>query len=130
MSAGVSQNAERPVLQPGPDHPITVTPAQSRIVVKAGDQVIAESTSALTLRESTYPPAYYIPAADLTAELTGPTSTTSYCPYKGDCSYFTLATQDGEIADVAWSYQRPYQAVAEIAGYLAFYPNKVSITVD
>ncbi len=130
MNVSASQNADRPVLEPGPDHPITITPTRSRVVVKAGGQVIAESTGALTLQESNYPPAYYVPAADVTAELTGPTSTTSYCPYKGDCSYFTVATGDGEITDVAWSYQQPYQPVAPIAGYLAFYPSKVSITVD
>jgi uncharacterized protein (DUF427 family) len=124
-----ASEAERPVLQPGPDHPITITPTSSRVVVKVGDQVIADSASALTLQESNYPPAQYIPAADVTG-MTGPTSTTSYCPYKGDCSYFSVATSDGEITDVAWSYQEPYAPVAEIAGYLAFYPNKVTITVD
>lgn len=127
MSASAA--AERPVLEPGPDHPITITPTSSRVVVKAGDQVIADSTSALTLQESNYPAAQYIPAADVT-RLTGPTSTTSYCPYKGDCSYFSVTTDGGEITDVAWSYQTPYRSVASIAGYLAFYPNKVTITVD
>ncbi len=126
----VSASAERPVLEPGPDHPITITATPSRVVVKAGDQVVADSTGALTLQESNYPPAYYIPTTDLTVELTGPTGTTSYCPYKGDCSYFSVSTGDGEITDVAWSYQQPYQPVAPIAGYLAFYPNKVTITVD
>ena len=122
--------AERPVLEPGPDHPITITPTASRVVVKVGDQVIADSTHALTLQESTYPGVQYIPAADVQAELTGPTSTTSYCPYKGDCSYFSAATDGGEITDIAWSYQQPFAPVAEIAGYLAFYPNKVTVTVD
>jgi uncharacterized protein (DUF427 family) len=121
--------ASRPVLQPGPDHPITITPTGSRVVVKAGDEVVAESDGALTLREANYPPVQYVPAADVKADLAGPTGTASYCPYKGDCSYYSVTTPDGEIADVAWSYAEPYEAVAEIAGYLAFYPNKVTITV-
>jgi uncharacterized protein (DUF427 family) len=121
--------ASRPVLQPGPDHPITITPTGSRVVVKAGDEVVAESDGALTLREANYPPVQYVPAADVKTDLAGPTGTVSYCPYKGDCSYYSVTTPDGEIADVAWSYAEPYEAVAEIAGYLAFYPNKVTITV-
>lgn len=124
-----SPAAERPVLEPGPDHPITITPTASRVVVKVGDEVIADSANALTLQESNYPGAQYIPVADVTAPLTGPTGTSSYCPYKGDCSYFSITTGDGEITDVAWSYQQPYPSVAEIAGYLAFYPNKVTISV-
>jgi uncharacterized protein (DUF427 family) len=121
--------ASRLVLQPGPGHPITIRPTGARVVVKAGDQVVAESDGALTLREASYPPVQYVPVADVQADLTGPTSTVTYCPYKGDCSYYSVTTADGEIADVAWFYREPYEAVAEIAGYLAFYPNKVTITV-
>lgn len=119
----------RPVLQPSVDHPITISPTEAKVVVRVGDKVVAESTSALTLQESTYPAVQYIPVADVTSELTGPTPTTSYCPYKGDASYYSLATAGGEIADAVWTYQEPYPAVAEIAGHVAFYPNKVTISV-
>jgi uncharacterized protein (DUF427 family) len=119
----------RPVLQPSADHPITISPTEAKVVVRVGDQVVAESTSALTLQEANYPPVQYVPVADVTSELTGPTATASYCPFKGDASYYSLATADGEIADAVWSYQHPYQAVAEIAGHVAFYPNKVTISV-
>ena len=67
----------------------------------------------------------YVPQTDITADLTGPTSTTSYCPYKGDASYYSVA----EVSDAAWSYAEPYPAVAEIAGHLAFYPNKAEVSV-
>jgi uncharacterized protein (DUF427 family) len=119
----------RPVLQPSEDHPITITPTAAKVVVRVGDEVVAESTSALTLQEANYPAVQYVPVADVTRELTGPTATESYCPYKGDCSYFTMATAGGEVADAAWGYQSPYPAVAEIAGHVAFYPNKVTISV-
>jgi uncharacterized protein (DUF427 family) len=125
----VGTAASRPVLQPGPGHPITIAPTGVRVIVKAGDEVVAESDGALTLREASYPPVQYVPAADVKAELSGPTSTYSYCPYKGDCSYYSVTTSGGEIADAAWSYPEPYEGVAEIAGYLAFYPSKVTITV-
>jgi uncharacterized protein (DUF427 family) len=119
----------RPVLEPSQDHPITISPTEAKVIVRVGDTVVAESTSALTLQESTYPAVQYVPMADVTGELTGPTATTSYCPYKGDCSYYSLATADGEITDAVWTYQDPYPAVAEIAGHVAFYPNKVTISV-
>jgi uncharacterized protein (DUF427 family) len=120
-------NDNRPVLQPSEAHPITISPTQAKVVVRVGDEVVAESTSALTLQEGSYPPVQYVPIADVPG--LRPTTTASYCPYKGDASYFTLATADGEIEDAVWSYQDPYPAVAEIAGHVAFYPNKVTISV-
>ena len=123
-------STSRPVLQPGPDHPISVTPTGSRVLVTAGDVVVADSAGALTLQESTYPACQYVPLADVNPDLLRPSSTTSYCPYKGDCSYYSLATPDGEITDAVWTYREPYAAVAAIAGYVAFYPSKVSITVS
>ncbi len=118
----------RPVLQPTKEHPITISPTQAKVVVRVGDEVVAESTSALTLQESTYPAVQYIPVADVSAGLS-PTATATYCPYKGDASYYSLATAGGEITDAIWTYAEPYPAVAEIAGHVAFYPNKVTITV-
>jgi uncharacterized protein (DUF427 family) len=113
---------------PGPDHPITVEPAPSRITVRVGDRVVAETTSALHLRESTYPAVPYIPLADVDQTLLRATDTSTHCPYKGDASYYSLALPDGELTDVIWTYPEPYPAVAEIAGHVAFYPNKVEIT--
>ena len=118
----------RPVLQPSKEHPITISPTEAKVVIRVGDEVVAESTRALTLQESNYPAVQYLPIADVTAGLSS-TATATYCPYKGDASYYTLATADGEIVDAIWTYQAPYPAVAEIAGHVAFYPNKVTITV-
>jgi uncharacterized protein (DUF427 family) len=121
-------NDTRPVLQPSKEHPITISPTEAKVVVRVGDEVVAESASALTLQESNYPAVQYLPIADVKAGLS-PTATASYCPYKGDASYYSLATVGGEITDAIWTYETPYPAVAEIAGHVAFYPNKVTITV-
>lgn len=118
------------MLTPGPEHPITVEPARERVIVRAGDTVIADTRSALTLREADYPPAYYIPLTDVDQALLEPSSTTTVCPYKGDAAYFSIVTPEGEIADAIWTYQAPYPAVAAIAGHLAFYPNRVEITTE
>jgi uncharacterized protein (DUF427 family) len=119
----------RPVKNPGPDHPITVTPSAEHVVVRAGDRVIADTTRSLTLQESTYPAVHYIPLEDVDQSVLKRTDTSTYCPYKGDASYYSV-TADQELTDVVWSYEDPYAPVKEIAGYVAFYPNKVSISVE
>jgi uncharacterized protein (DUF427 family) len=118
----------REMKTPGPDHPITVAKNPARVTVRVGDQVVADSTAALVLQESNYPPVQYIPLADVDPALIRPTETSTYCPYKGDASYYTLVTADGELEDVIWTYHAPYEAVAEIADHVAFYANKVEIS--
>jgi uncharacterized protein (DUF427 family) len=118
----------REIKTPGPDHPITVEKNPARVVVRVGDQVVADTTAALDLRESDYPAVQYIPLADVDQTLLKDSATSTYCPYKGDASYYTLVTADGELADAIWTYREPYPAVADIAGHVAFYPNKVTIT--
>jgi uncharacterized protein (DUF427 family) len=113
---------------PGPDHPITIEPNAARVTVRVGDRVIAETTAALNLRESTYPAMPYIPLADVDPTVLRATDTSTYCPYKGDAAYYSLVLPDGELTDVIWTYPEPYPAVAGIAGHVAFYPDKVEIT--
>ena len=121
---------ERKQLIPGPDHPITVEPADVRVVVNAGSSVLADTSKALVLREASYPPAYYVPLADVDEALLRPSQTQTYCPYKGDASYYSVAGPEGELTDAVWTYTTPYPAVAEIAGHVAFYPDRVSITTE
>lgn len=121
---------ERTVMTPGPDHPITVEPNPSRVVVRAGGRVVADTTRALTLREATYPPVQYIPLADVEPTALETTAGRTYCPYKGDASYFSLVTAEGTITDAVWTYDKPYDAVGEIAGHVAFYPQHVEMTAD
>jgi uncharacterized protein (DUF427 family) len=114
---------------PGPDHPITVEKNPDRVVVRVGTQVVADTTAALVLRESNYPPVQYVPLTDVDQSLLRETDSTTYCPYKGDASYYSIDSADGELADVVWTYRTPYEAVAPIAEHVAFYANKVDISV-
>ena len=113
------------VLQPGPDHPITVEPTKARVVVKAGGRVIADSRNALTLQESTYPAVQYIPLADVDASVLERTDHETYCPYKGDASYYSLDAGEVKGENAVWTYEKPYDAVAPIKDHVAFYPNVV-----
>lgn len=120
----------RLVLVPGPEHTITIEPTSERVTVRSGDAVVADTTSALVLKEANHRPVYYVPRADVTPGVLTASPTTSYCPYKGDASYYSVVTASGEVADAVWTYEHPYAAVESIAGRVAFYPNKVDITVD
>lgn len=115
----------RPQLVPGPSHPITITPTAGRIVVKVGGQVVADTRNALTLQESTYPAVPYIPMADVDQALLERTSTTTYCPYKGDATYHSIPAGGDKAVDALWVYENPYDAVAQIKDHVAFYPDRV-----
>jgi uncharacterized protein (DUF427 family) len=110
---------------PGPDHPITITPSGTRVRVRFGGKVVADTTRALVLREAHYPAVYYVPRADADMSLLEATEHSTHCPYKGDASYFTISAGGRRAENAVWSYQRPYPAMAEIKNYLAFYPNRV-----
>lgn len=110
---------------PGPDHPITITPNPRRVKVTAGGKVVADTTSALMLTEAGYPVVNYIPRKDADMSLLQPTAHSTHCPYKGDASYFNVEVDGKTVANAVWSYENPFPAMTEIAGYLAFYPHKV-----
>jgi uncharacterized protein (DUF427 family) len=107
------------------DHPITIAPNPNRIRVVLGGTIVAETTRALTLKEGSYPPVFYIPREDVQLDLFDRTERRSHCPYKGDASYYTVTGGGLERRDAAWSYEAPLPVAREIAGHMAFYPNKV-----
>ncbi|MBB1250560.1 DUF427 domain-containing protein [Rhizobium sp. G21] len=116
----------KPFKIPDSNHPIVVAPFAGRVVIRCGDKVVADSREALTLKEANYPAVMYVPRAD--ADMTSLTRSThaTHCPYKGDASYFDLPSGASGRNGV-WSYETPHDAVAAIAGHLAFYPDKVEI---
>lgn len=116
---------------PGPEHPIAITPAGGRVEVKLGGVVIANSTDALALKEAAYPPVFYIPRKDVNMTLLERTDHATYCPYKGDCAYFSIPAGGERSVNAVWTYEAPYAAVEAIKGHLAFYSDRVdSITVQ
>jgi uncharacterized protein (DUF427 family) len=122
--------SERQIKVPGSDHPITITPTVGRVVVSVGGRVLADTTDALTFEEAGYRPVQYLPRkdVDMTRLERGPQST--YCPYKGDCAYFSIPEAGARGEAAVWTYESPFEAVAAISGYLAFYPDRVEISVE
>lgn len=110
---------------PGPHHPITISPSHSRIVVSVGGRVVADSVNALILQEAAYPAVHYIPRADVDMTALTRSETHSYCPYKGEASYFSIPNGGERSVDAVWTYETPYEAVDAIKAYLAFYPDRV-----
>jgi uncharacterized protein (DUF427 family) len=117
--------ADRPVRLPGPEHPITLGRNPTRIIVRVAGNVIADTREAVTLREANYPPVQYIPRKDVDMTLLQRTSHSSYCPYKGDAAYYSIPNGGARAVNAAWTYETPYPATAEIAGYLAFYRDRI-----
>ena len=120
--------SDRSIKIPGPDHPITIERNLSRVVIKLGGQVLADTHAALTLREARYPAVHYIPRADADMSRLIRSEHTTYCPFKGDCSYYDLPGGGEHAANAVWTYEAPFDAVAMIKDHLAFYPDRVEIT--
>jgi len=109
---------------PGPDHPITISPAEGRVRLTVAGKIVAESTRALRLEEQGYPPVFYLPRNDADMSLFVRTEQYSYCPYKGDCRYYSIPLGGSRWEYAVWTYEEPYAAVANIKEYLAFYPKE------
>jgi uncharacterized protein (DUF427 family) len=116
---------EKQIKIPGPDHPISIERNPARFVVSVAGQVIADTRNALTLREATYPPVEYIPREDIDFSQLERTDHATYCPYKGDCSYYSVPAGGKESVNAVWSYEHPFPAVEQIRGCVAFYPDRV-----
>ena len=112
---------------PGPDHPITIAANPKRVRVSVGDVVIADTTHALTLKEASYPAVQYLPRSDVNLALLTRTERVTHCPYKGDASYFSINADGTTLENSIWTYETPFPAMTEIAGHMAFYPDKVQI---
>ena len=115
----------RSVKIPGPDHPITIAPTARRVVVTVGGRVVADSRNALTLQEASYPAVQYVPLADVDLSLLERTTHATYCPYKGDCAYYSVPVGGERAVNAVWTYEQPYDAVAAIRDHVAFYPDRV-----
>lgn len=111
----------------GPDHPIDIAPHPKRVVVTAAGQTIADTTSALALREASYPAVLYVPRQDVDMNALERTQHTTHCPYKGDASYFSIPAAGERGKNAVWTYEAPNEGVAPIKDHLAFYPDRVAI---
>jgi len=116
---------EKQIKLPGPDHPISIEHNPVRVVVSVAGRMIADTGNALTLREADYSPVQYIPREDVDFTQLEQTDHGTYCPYKGDCSYYSIPAGGKKSVNAVWIYEDPYPAVAQIKEHVAFYPDRV-----
>src|SRR6266566_5192336 len=116
---------EKQIRIPGPNHPISIRRNAARVVVSVAGRVVADNRNALTLREADYPPVEYIPRKDVDFSQLERTDHATYCPYKGECSYYSVPAGGEKSVNAVWTYEDPYPAVAQIKGHVAFYPDRV-----
>ncbi len=115
---------------PGPDHPITLERSSSHVMVRSGSAVIADTRRALEMREASYPAVLYVPIDDVDQRLLRRSELHTWCPYKGEASYYDIIEDDGtDLTAVAWYYDDPFPAVAAIEDHVAFYTDRVTVTV-
>ena len=110
---------------PGPDHPISIEPNPARVTVTIAGRTVADTRNALILREASYGPVQYIPRKDVDTTLLKRTDYHTYCPYKGDCAYYSIPLGSERSVNAVWTYEAPYAAVAAIKDHVAFYPHRV-----
>lgn len=110
---------------PGPDHPIAIEPSRHHVRVSVAGRVVADTRAALELKEASYPVVYYIPRKDADMSLLQKTAHTTYCPYKGECSYYSIPLGGERSTNAVWTYEAPYDSVAQIKDHLAFYRDRV-----
>ncbi|MBN9074183.1 MAG: DUF427 domain-containing protein [Rhizobiales bacterium] len=116
-----------PGLKSHPEHRIVVAPFDGTVVVSFADAIIASSQDALVLREASYPPVFYIPFKDIYFDFLEETDTRSYCPFKGDATYWSASATGEAGKDVMWAYRAPFDEMLPIKDHGAFYPDKVRI---
>lgn len=98
-----------------------------RVVVKWKGEVIAETREAVRMEEGSYPPVFYVPRKDAKMDRLAPSAHRTHCPFKGDASYFSIR---GGPENAVWSYEQPLHDVGLVKEKLAFYPDKVQISVS
>ena len=117
--------ADKPIKFPGPDHPISIEANPSRVVMTVSGKVIADTRDALILREASYPAVQYIPRRDVDMAALTRSEHTTYCPYKGDASYYSIPAGGDRSRNAVWTYENPFEAMVQIKDHVAFYPDRV-----
>lgn len=119
-----------PGFQKNPDHSVVLRTDGATVVLRLGDDIVADTGNALTVTESGYPPRYYIPAGDVRMDLLEATDHRTYCPYKGDARYWTVRTPGHVLENGAWAYDDPYDETAGLKGHISFYAEKMDVRIN
>src|ERR1700738_3365400 len=121
----IQMMTDKPMKISGPNHPLSIEANPCSVVVTLGGKVIPDPRGALTLLEASYPAVQYIPRRDVDMTALTRSEHTTYCPYKGDASYYSIPAGGDRSLNAVWTYETPFEAMAQIKDYVAFYPDRV-----
>jgi uncharacterized protein (DUF427 family) len=111
-----------------PDYRVDVEPNPGRVCVRLNSTVVADSSAAVVVRETNLDPVLYFPRDDVRFELAEATTHQTFCPFKGEASYWTFRCAGLTEKNLAWSYEAPFDQVAQLRNYVAFYPDRVEFS--
>jgi uncharacterized protein (DUF427 family) len=113
-----------------PDHRVDLEPSHQRIRVLLAGEVVADSARTLTVRESRHDPVSYFPREDVRLERLESTDHETFCPFKGEASYWSVKSADTALENSVWSYEDPFPEVAGLKDYVAFYADRFEFDRD
>jgi uncharacterized protein (DUF427 family) len=108
-----------------PDHKVKLINSDQHVQVIFNGEVVADSKRTIVVDESGHKPVYYFPRDDVRMDHMQRTNHHTYCPFKGEASYYTLTVRDEKEENSVWTYEKPYDEVKELKDYLAFYVNRM-----
>src|ERR1700694_3739022 len=112
-----------------PEHRVDLVPETRQVRVTFGGTVVADTHTAVRCEETGHEPVHYVPEKDVRLDLMRLTEHKTYCPFKGDCSYWTIQVEDGcagrQSENAVWAYRAPYDEAVGLAGHYAFYKSRV-----
>ena len=122
--------ASSPAYEKYPEHRVDVEPNPMRVRVEFAGETIADSTRSLRVLESRHDPVVYVPREDLKQDRLEKTEHTTFCPFKGHASYYTIRVGDRVAENAIWSYEDPYDEVAELKDCAAFYVDRIDRLIE
>lgn len=125
----VTPERER-ILAKIPDYAVEVSPAGGQVTVACKGETIASSNSALLVKETRHADVYYLPREDVNMALFTATDHSTFCPFKGHASYWSLNVAGAQEENLVWSYEAPYPEVANLKDYMSFYTDRTEISAS
>ncbi len=119
-----------PGFEKHPNYEVSITPSSSRLRVLVGDSVLASTERALTVTETRHRPVWYLPMEDVDQSRLTATDHSTYCPFKGHASYWSVDGGQGDLENVIWGYEAPYLECEPLKGYVSFYTDRVTLEID
>ena len=113
-----------------PDYQVEIIPTADRVRILAGDNILADTTRPLRVTESRHHPVWYLPMEDVADSLLTKTSHSTYCPFKGEASYWSIHTATTALENAVWGYENPFVECEPLMEHVAFYTDRVALEVN